>query len=197
MYIIPKKKVLSMIDPQTTAREQAQAVLRAKHYLIEEQAKRQVQRKRATQTAAQRRDKRLIKTGEGSFEKPWADPVSTHPDAPQDDGFSLEVSERQYRNFQRRRRRQALAAYWEILGPAPTCLPGDLMAAAIFHRKVASCVERGGWTHNEQTALVELEKKWRKRARGEDARFVLVGNRPGRLSRHLERRVRDLENREG
>lgn len=194
-----KRKDWALIDPQTTRREEAQALLRAKHYLLQEQAKRDVRRAQGgKQTAAARRDRRLVLTGEMAYEKPWgADPVATHPDAPQDDGFTLEVSERQYRAFERRRRRQATAAYWQYLGPAPSCLPGDLVGAAIFHRKIVSVIERGGWTRNEQTALGSLERKWRQRARGEDARFVLAGNRPGRLHRTVERRVRALKEREG
>lgn len=188
---------IALVEPQTTAREQAQAVLRAKHYLQQEQAKRTVRRANSSATRAGRRDRRLVKTGEPAYEDPWRDPVSTHPDAPPDESFSLEVSESQFRSFQRRRRRKAIAAYWERLGPAPTCLPGDLVSAAIFHRRIISTIERGGWTHNEQTALAGLERKWRKRATGQDARFVLAGNRPGRLHRNIERRVRELNHREG
>jgi hypothetical protein len=193
-----KPKTLKLIDPPTTRREEAQILLRAKHYLLAEQAKRDVRRKtNAAGTLAARRDRRLVSTGEQAYEQQWRDPVATHPDAPQEEGFSLEVSERQYRQFEKRRRRQATAAYWEHLGPAPNCLPGDLVGAAIFHRKIVGVIERGAWTHNEQTTLGDLERKWRRRARGEDPRFVLAGNRPGRLHRTVERRVRALKDREG
>jgi len=84
------------------------------------------------------------------------------------------------------------ATYWSLLGAPPRCGPGD-KAAAIFLRKVERAIERGGWTTNERAALHMLAKRWGRRARGEDARYNLVGTVSGRLPRDVERTIAILQ----
>lgn len=84
------------------------------------------------------------------------------------------------------------AAFWPMLGETPMCGPGETGRARQFHKKIILALDAGGWTHSEQTQLTTLEKKWGARARGDDHRFVLVGNIGGRLPRTTERRVKLL-----
>lgn len=87
------------------------------------------------------------------------------------------------------------AAFWNELGAPPICDPGDTATARLYHRRIMTLVDRGGWTHSERTQLTELEKVWGKRARGEDMRFLFAGNRPGRLDKQTEKQIRILEGR--
>lgn len=194
---VQKRREITLVDPSTEVKAQAASFLKLKHQLLQETARRKVSRNRG-RTASKRRDRRLVRTGEVNLEAPWREPVETHPGVlPQDDGFSISVSDEGHRLQQRRRQRKARAAYWAVLGVTPSLLPGDRIGAAIWHRKLVAVIEQGGWSHNEQTALADMERKWRRRARGEDARFVLAGNRAGRLPKSVEARVERLTEREG
>lgn len=90
-----------------------------------------------------------------------------------------------------------LAAYWAVIGPSPHCEPGDVATAQRFYAAIVRAVDEGPWTHSERTALGALEKKWRRRAYGEDPRFLVAGTRPGRLLRGLERRIETLRRDDG
>lgn len=82
--------------------------------------------------------------------------------------------------------------HWLVLGPAPICGPGDVGTAQRFHVKIQRTIEMGCWKHSERTALLQLERVWGARARGDDPRFVLVGNRAGRLDRMVEKKITGL-----
>ena len=84
------------------------------------------------------------------------------------------------------------AAYRALLGgDTPICAPGDVaMAASILYR-IRAAIERGGWSGSEWGSLHQLRRKWEARARGEDLRFMIAGNRPGRLPRDSQRQLQD------
>lgn len=83
------------------------------------------------------------------------------------------------------------AAYWTTIGEAPVCEPGDTTAARLFHRKIIRAIDDGGWTRSERAALHVLEKRWRRRADGTDARFMEVGTAgAGRLHKAIEARIK-------
>lgn len=86
--------------------------------------------------------------------------------------------------------RHLRAAFWSTLGEPPLCNPGDKQAARAYVKQIEATLERGLWTRNEVTMLRQLYRKWDKRAKGEDARFNMVGNRRGRLPRPIEQKVR-------
>lgn len=73
--------------------------------------------------------------------------------------------------------RQLRAAYYSMIGDAPTLGPGDVEGAAEHLNKISAAIARGGWTRSEATRLRELHLKWWKRARGLDPYFTVFGNR--------------------
>jgi hypothetical protein len=91
-----------------------------------------------------------------------------------------------------RQRDPRTAAYYDIIGPAPRCGPGEASTARVYLAKILKALELGGWTHAEYVGLKRLEKTWRARAVGKDVRFLMVGNYQGRLPREQERRIWDL-----
>ena len=105
----------------------------------------------------------------------------------------VDRQERARREGQTRPGRTERMAFWAVLGPVPKCEAGETDVAALFHRKVLERLEAGGWTHSEYTHLWKLELLWRTRARGLDARFMIVGNVSGRLPRDVEARIKVLE----
>lgn len=90
------------------------------------------------------------------------------------------------------RPRRALysAAFYADLGPAPT-VP-DVVQARLYWMRIVDLIDKEGaaWTRNERTSLRRLEKVWRARMLADDGRWLLVGTRPGRLTRALEEAVR-------
>lgn len=90
------------------------------------------------------------------------------------------------------------SGYRHITGSAPKCRPRDLQAAAIFARKVERALDEAtfseheggfGLSKTERNRLKRMAVQWNRRARGEDARFNVVGNRPGRLDWTEERNL--------
>lgn len=83
------------------------------------------------------------------------------------------------------------AAFWSQLGDPPLCDGGESgkRRAREFVKHIQRVMERGAWTRNENTILREMLKIWTRRADGLDARFNKVGNRRGRLPRHVEREI--------
>lgn len=188
--MIRKGKTFTLVEPAETARDTLAAIQRARRLLEGELAAEKV-RTSAGRSYAARRERRLQATGEAAFESPWHDPENGREALSEDDAFTITSSDRATRVLRsHRRRRLVRAAYWTTLGPPPDCAPGDRVAAMIFYRRIRACIEQGGWSHNEQTALAALEKTWGRRARGEDARFIIAGNKVGRLPRAVERRVK-------
>lgn len=80
------------------------------------------------------------------------------------------------------------ASYYADLGDAPADHTRE--AATDFHLRIIELLEREGWTHQERTNLQRLEKRWGRRARGEDDRWLLVGPKAGRLPRATEQQLR-------
>jgi hypothetical protein len=71
------------------------------------------------------------------------------------------------------------SAYLGIVGENPECLPGDLTTAREVLQRIEIAIGRGGWTRNEWRRLHRMHAKWKARADGTDARFMVMGNRPG------------------
>lgn len=81
-------------------------------------------------------------------------------------------------------------AYIFLIGPPPLCDPGDVDTAKGYLYRITAAIERGGWSPSECAALHVLRKRWAHRAGGQDTRFNLAGNKPGRLPRGLEAQIK-------
>lgn len=177
-----------------TRKEEAERLLRVRHLLLEADVATRPPG-RLSQGTTPRRTKRLraLEVGEAAYE-PFAAVESLRgTEGASETNASYEVTDREERARQvMRGRPQPRAAFWPVIGDTPTCGPGDVGTARMFHKKIIRAIEQGGWTHSEQTQLGNLERKWGTRARGEDPRFVLVGNVGGRLQRGTERRIKML-----
>lgn len=79
-----------------------------------------------------------------------------------------------------------VSSYYETIGPAPDCGPGDRLKALEYLQKIEAAIVKGGWTEYERIRLKKLAKKWGRRAFGKDPRFNLVGTRIGRLPQDQE-----------
>jgi hypothetical protein len=89
------------------------------------------------------------------------------------------------------------AAYRTLTGDAPVCGPGILAInkdkARRYHGKLCEAIRVGGWTPSESIHLYKAEKVWRKRMLGQDARFEVLGTRPGRAAWEDRERMRAIE----
>ena len=85
------------------------------------------------------------------------------------------------------------ATFRSITGDAPFCMPGDRDTARVYLRKVQTAIRQGGWSPSEWGSLSRAEKVWLRRVNGLDARFEVVGTRPGRLQFHERERMRAIE----
>jgi hypothetical protein len=85
--------------------------------------------------------------------------------------------------------RAVQAAFRGELGPMPVCAPGDVHQAGVYWRRVVRLLERR-WSHSDTVQLRRLERKWRERMQGKDARFMVAGTRAGRLTRPVEQTLR-------
>ena len=88
------------------------------------------------------------------------------------------------------RRPMYSAAFYADLPPRPE-LP-DLAQARLYWLGIMRLLddETKIYTRNERTALRRLREVWRRRAFGDDKRWLLAGTRPGRLERALEAAIR-------
>lgn len=179
-------------------RDEAERLLRVRRLLAEAEANTKPPPRRSQGTSA-RRAKRLrdVAVGVKAYE-PFAAVESLRgAQGASEANESKDTSDREERARQIMRGRPVpRAAFWPLLGDTPQCGPGDLTSARMFHKRIIRALEQGGWTHSEQTQLGNLERKWGQRARGEDPRFVLVGNVGGRLARTTERRIKMLRDKE-
>lgn len=176
-------------------RLEAERLLRVRSLLTEADA---ATRSRRQGTSPRRKKPvREIVTGEAAYE-PFAAVESLRGTEGGGEAHeSRESSDREERARQvMRGRPNPRAAFWPLIGDTPQCGPGDVATARMFHKRIIRALEQGGWTHSEQTQLGNLERKWGARARGEDPRFVLVGNIGGRLMRTTERRIKMLREKE-
>lgn len=48
--------------------------------------------------------------------------------------------------------------------------------------RLEKAISQGDWARHEREHLYRERDRWRKRAEGKDARFEVVGNRPGRIT---------------
>lgn len=108
------------------------------------------------------------------------------PDSPPPRRYPIEEADREERAVGRKLRH----AYRGIVGDSPQLGPGDHTGAFAMLAGVQRAIEHGMWTRNEWTALHEMERKWRARAEGRDARFEVAGTKPGRLKRPEEQQMR-------
>lgn len=72
------------------------------------------------------------------------------------------------------------AAFRSVTGNAPKCAPGDRLAAYRYWQKLVAAIRMGQWTAGEHGQLYRQARVWQARAQGLDARFEVVGTRPGR-----------------
>lgn len=82
------------------------------------------------------------------------------------------------------RRPKYTRTFYAYLPPAPTT--PDAAAARAYWRATCQLLDKGGWTRGEWAGLRRLEKRWRRRVDGDDARWNVVGAKPGRLVSELE-----------
>ena len=180
-----------------TKREEAERLLRVRRLLLEaDMATRDPARRSQGTTPRRTKRVRTLEQGEAGYE-PFAAVESLRgSEGATDANASYEVMDREEQaRLVMRGRPRPRAAFWPLLGDTPACGPGQVATARVFHKKIIRALEQGGWTHSEQTQLGNLERRWGQRARGEDARFVLVGNVGGRLLRGTERRIKMLRER--
>jgi hypothetical protein len=159
-------------DRRHETRQEARALLAAKRALREAE-----RAARAIQAAKRREARRREHEDQRYLDRLHAD--TSPPGEPQE---------------QAARRARGLAglsmAFWPILGRQPVCAPADTETATVYHRRILRVLEEAGWTKSERAALLKMEKVWGQRARGEERRFMVAGNRRGRLPESLEAQVR-------
>jgi hypothetical protein len=173
--------------------DDATQLLRVRRLLLEAETKLSRPKKRRRRARPQLQETSLGETGYEPFQA-----IDTLRSAPGSYDGPLERSEAEAQAAEvARGKKPLLAAYWAVIGPSPECEPGDLATAQRFYAAIVRAVDEGPWTHSERTALGALEKKWRRRAYGEDPRFLIAGTRPGRLLRGLERRIETLRRDDG
>lgn len=78
-------------------------------------------------------------------------------------------------------------SYREHLPPLPATFEREL--AIDYHGAILELLGRPGWTRSEKRSLQRLERRWKKRALGQDLRWALVGDKAGRLPRDQEAAV--------
>ncbi len=83
---------------------------------------------------------------------------------------------------------------WRTLtGPAPITDTGNVFVARAYLIKVEAAIERGGWSSSEAVGLYKERDRWKARANGTDARYSIVGNRQGGLTKHETAAVRQQQ----
>lgn len=82
-----------------------------------------------------------------------------------------------------------------LTGGAPACGPDDQDTARHYMRRLYALIEQGGWPTSTRARLHRLHAKWYRRAEGLDARFVVVGNRKGALTRQERVQVQRIKER--
>lgn len=83
------------------------------------------------------------------------------------------------------RRANRTRGYYAFLPMPPT--GNSLIAARTYYGAICLAIDHAGWTRGEWAGLRRLERRWRARVNGEDARWSIVGAKPGRLVSDLER----------
>lgn len=90
------------------------------------------------------------------------------------------------------------SGYRHIVGDAPMCGPRDLLAAKAFLAKIERALDEAtfseseggyGLSKTERNRLKRMQEQWGRRARGDDPRFNVVGNRGGRVDADDENRM--------
>ena len=81
------------------------------------------------------------------------------------------------------------ASFCQFIGPPPTCGPGDCARALAFSIRIHEALDQGGWSDKERSSLYRLGRTWSTRAAGEDKRFMLLGNRPGRVTPEIQEKL--------
>lgn len=73
------------------------------------------------------------------------------------------------------------AVYRHVLGTAPKCGPDDRMAARGYLFRIEQALKLEGLSGSERNFLRTTRAKWKARAEGRDARFMVAGTRGGKL----------------
>lgn len=89
-----------------------------------------------------------------------------------------------------KRRAPYSSAFYADLPDPPVA--GDLVQARLYWMRLCELIDDTSkvYARNERTCLRQLRDRWRRRAFGEDARWLLVGSKPGRLDRGVEAALR-------
>lgn len=82
-------------------------------------------------------------------------------------------------------------AYYAHLPPSPDPQDTSLETARRYYAAICRCLDIGGWTRGEWGGLRRMERRWRRRVDGEDARWAIVGAKAGRLPKELEASFRE------
>jgi hypothetical protein len=81
----------------------------------------------------------------------------------------------------------------DIAPHAPRCTPANTSKARLMVERLIRLLESKPYNRHERRSLTRKIRLWRRRAEGRDVRYQLAGNRPGRLPRVLENRIRERE----
>ncbi len=82
------------------------------------------------------------------------------------------------------------SAYRDKLGPAPIIATGSREEAEAMALRIEYVLQQGeGYTRAERRRLWAMHRKWARRAQGADARYEVVGNRQGGLSKGERKQV--------
>lgn len=84
------------------------------------------------------------------------------------------------------------SGYVSFIGERPICNPGDHTAAQLYWYRITQALDMEGWSPSERTRLRALERKWKARKDGQDARFEIMGNVSGGPDPDQRRRIHDL-----
>lgn len=64
--------------------------------------------------------------------------------------------------------------------------------ARLMVDRIVALTDRGGWTTSERTMLYMARTRWQRRVEGKDARYLVVGNKRGRLTAAQQQQVKAL-----
>jgi hypothetical protein len=73
------------------------------------------------------------------------------------------------------------SAYLSTVGEPVDCGPSDTKTAEQVLMRVEDAIAKGGWTRAEWARLYRMRIKWRRRSKGEDLWFNLMGTKGGSM----------------
>lgn len=105
-------------------------------------------------------------------------------------GRGAEVEDRRYRESHRSSLR---SAYLAIVGENPDLGPNDVAGAQLQLDKINEAIRHGHWTRGEWARLHTMKKKYELRVQGRDARYRVVGNKKGGLTKQQAQEVQHYQ----